>query len=592
MIGDYVLSGEIARGGLGVVYRARCESLQREVAIKLLLSGHDASEVAHRRFQREAEALGRLRHPNVVAIHGAGEHQGSPYVVMEFVDGMSLQHRISTGGPLPVAEAVRVAIDVARALSHAHESRVLHRDVKPSNVLLSPSGEALLTDFGLAKDLSAPSSSLTQSGMFMGTPYYWPPEQALGQPERMGPASDIYALGATLFAALTAEPPFRGENLVEALRTTVEDPAPAPSSKRPGLNPDLDRICLRCLEKDPLQRYPSAADLIEALEGWLRGERAQASRRPAFALGALLLLALGATLAHFGLRSAPVAASAPALSPPSQSEAAEVVSVTAPRSARDWLAAGNRALEARSLVEAVRAFSKAIELDPNFVEAYDERAQAYLRARDPRALPDMERALKLAPTGTRYASRGSHWLSRRRFDVAILDFDRALSLEPDNVVALVNRSFCHSQLSHNREAISDLDRVVKIAPRNFEAHYNRALLREEYGDVRGALEGYRRTLYLCPEHGRAWLMVARSKFQRGEFSQAEDDLTQAIANLTEDPRFLSSAYQARAATRTRLGKDRAAALDLEQTLRINPKRAQAEAMRTTIDKDLGRPSRY
>jgi len=263
-IGPYVLERELARGGMGVVYLARHEMLDRPVALKFVLGGGAASEGALKRFLFEARSAARLRHPNVVAIHDVGEVGGHPYLAMDLVEGDSLADRIERDGPLAPKAAARIGEKLARALAYAHGRSLLHRDVKPANVLLDAAGEPHLTDFGLAKDVDEPGT-LTQTGQVVGSPPYMPPEQATGDSERVDRRADVYALGATLYEALTGRPPFSGPTVLHVIRSVVErDPRP-PSTLRPDVDRDLETIVLKCLEKDPDRRYPTASALAADL---------------------------------------------------------------------------------------------------------------------------------------------------------------------------------------------------------------------------------------------------------------------------------------------------------------------------------------
>ncbi len=275
-IGSYELRGELGRGGAGVVYRAHDPSLRRDVALKMLLAAR--TEEAHlKRFLREARTLARVRHPGIVSVHEAGQDQGRPYIVMDLVDGESLEARLDRDGPMPPREAVQLIVTAARALEAAHGEAVIHRDLKPANILLSRTGEVLVTDFGLAKDLDDPrrSNSISVSGRFMGTPGFAAPEQVHGG--AVSPATDVYGLGATLFAMLTGEPPFTGDSIVEVVIAATVRPAPAPSERGGPADPDLDAICARCLRKPPEERFRAAAGLADACERYLRGERTAAT---------------------------------------------------------------------------------------------------------------------------------------------------------------------------------------------------------------------------------------------------------------------------------------------------------------------------
>jgi tRNA A-37 threonylcarbamoyl transferase component Bud32 len=278
--GDYELLAEIARGGMGVVYKARQSSLKRIVAVKMIRSGQLASEVEVRRFQSEAEAAAQLQHPNIVAIHEIGEHQGQQYFSMDFVEGKNLA-QIANNKPVAVRSAAEWLMAIAGAVQFAHQRGVLHRDLKPQNIMVDTAGRPRVMDFGLAKTLGA-DTSLTNTGMIMGSPSYMSPEQALGRNDLLGPASDVYSLGAILFELLTGRPPFRGKSAVDTMSQVVNDEPPPPRSLNAEAPVDLESICQKCLEKDPVRRYPTARELELDLGRFLDGDPVQA--RPANAL--------------------------------------------------------------------------------------------------------------------------------------------------------------------------------------------------------------------------------------------------------------------------------------------------------------------
>jgi tetratricopeptide (TPR) repeat protein len=268
--GGYELLEELGHGGMGTVYRARQKGLNRVVALKRIIAGPWATGAELQRFRLEAEAAALLDHPNIVPIYEVGDHQGHRYFSMKLMEGGSLAEHLALYRDDPPASA-RLMVAVARAVHHAHQRGVLHRDLKPSNILLDAEGRPHVSDFGLAR-WSGRGGELTQTGAIVGSPPYMAPEQATGRKAAVTTATDVYGLGAVLYALLTGGPPFRGETMLETL-DQVRDRAPVPPG---GLNPRVDRnlatICLKCLEKDPARRYSLAEALAEDLERWLHGQ--------------------------------------------------------------------------------------------------------------------------------------------------------------------------------------------------------------------------------------------------------------------------------------------------------------------------------
>jgi WD40 repeat protein/tRNA A-37 threonylcarbamoyl transferase component Bud32 len=272
--GDYELLEEIARGGMGVIYKARQKSLGRIVAVKMLLFGDQSGKELAQRFRAEAAAAASLQHPNIVAIHEVGAHEGQPFFAMDFIEGQSLAD-LAAGQPLPAIRATRYVRIVAEAIHHAHERGILHRDLKPSNVLIDAFDQPRVTDFGLAKRLHH-DSELTLSGQVLGSPNYMPPEQAAAKRGLVGPRSDVYSLGAILYHLLTGRPPFVGETLTDTLQGVVNKEPVSPRLLNPSVPPDLETLCLKCLEKEPPRRYQTSLALAEDLDRFLRNEPIQA----------------------------------------------------------------------------------------------------------------------------------------------------------------------------------------------------------------------------------------------------------------------------------------------------------------------------
>jgi hypothetical protein len=268
----YEILGELGRGGMGVVYRARQRSLGRVVALKMILSGSHASAEEMIRFRTEAEAVARLAHPNIVQIHEIGEREGLPFFSLEFVEGGSLEARLR-GNRLPAREVALLVQALARGIDTAHRRGVIHRDLKPANVLLAADGTPKITDFGLARKLD--EQGQTRTGSVMGTPSYMAPEQAAASKE-VGPGADVYALGAILYECLTGKPPFQAATALDTIFAVLADDPIPPRQLQPDVPRDLEAICLKCLEKDPRRRYTVAADLADDLGRFLDGEPVQA----------------------------------------------------------------------------------------------------------------------------------------------------------------------------------------------------------------------------------------------------------------------------------------------------------------------------
>ena len=308
ILGDYELLGEIGRGGQGVVYRARQKSLKRVVALKVVRTGERTTPARLKRFRFEAEAAASLDNPNIVPIYEVGERAGSCYFSMKLIEGGPLDE-LYKRTPMPIRRAAELIAKLARAVHYAHQHGVLHRDIKPGNILLDANGEPHLTDFGLAR-LTETESTVTRTIETLGTPSYMAPEQALGHNNQLTNATDVYGLGAVLYHLLTGHPPFAGGTTYETIRLLLETEPRQPRLWNPKTDRDLTTICLKCLEKDPQRRYSSALALAEDLERWLKHEPIQARRTGILGRGqkwvrrnptrALLLVSLTALAAAIG----------------------------------------------------------------------------------------------------------------------------------------------------------------------------------------------------------------------------------------------------------------------------------------------------
>ena len=273
-IPGYEILARLGQGGMGVVYKARQIGLNRLVALKMIIGGSRARVDHLARFRTEAEAVARLRHPNILQIYDIGEFDDIPFVALELLEGGDLDDRLA-GTPQPGRPAAELMVTLARAVHAAHQAGILHRDLKPTNILFTDDGVPRITDFGLAKRLDSDSNQ-TESGQIMGTPSYMAPEQARGHAKAVGPAADVYGLGAILYEMLTGRPPFKGETPMETVRQVVDDEPVPPHRLVPKVARDLETIALKCLSKEPHKRYPSAAALADDLVRHLEGRPIQA----------------------------------------------------------------------------------------------------------------------------------------------------------------------------------------------------------------------------------------------------------------------------------------------------------------------------
>ena len=283
VIGDYELKEEIGRGGMGVVYRATQISLQRTVALKMIPNAAFASTQDLARLRAEALAAARLSHPNIVPVYEVGEHHGQPWFSMKFIEGSTLSKRLMDG-PMAPREAVAMLLPIVEAIGAAHRAGVLHRDVKPSNIMIASDGTPFVTDFGLAKRVSVADQSysamgqsselagLTQSGAILGTPAWMSPEQAAGQTDFVDVATDVYSLGAVLFAMLTGRPPFQSASPLDTILMVLEQDPPNIRMLNRGVDSDLEMVVMKCLQKPTDLRYASTVGLADDLRAWLCGE--------------------------------------------------------------------------------------------------------------------------------------------------------------------------------------------------------------------------------------------------------------------------------------------------------------------------------
>lgn len=430
--GDYELLREIARGGMGVVYKARQKKLNRIVALKMILAGQLASDEDVRRFYAEAEAAAHLDHSGVVPIYEVGQHNGQHFFSMGYVDGRSLAAEVANG-PLAPRRAAELARKTAEAVAFAHAKGVVHRDLKPANILLDKSDEPKVTDFGLAKRVET-ETGITQSGAILGTPSYMPPEQAAGKTEEIGPLSDVYSLGAVLYCLLTGRPPFQAARPMETLLLVLaEEPVP-PRDLNPGVPRDLETIALKCLSKEPSRRYASAEELaqdlgrylgdepilarpvgtVECALRWCRRNPWIAGLTAAVALSLIVGIATSTTLAILASRSATLAQANESLAKTNET----LAKGESLRANQEQQAAKRAAGEAKVAADAALAAEKIADREKKVAEAERDRAEANLypaaiqladRARRENNLANMQQRLESQQPSGGKDHRGWEW---------------------------------------------------------------------------------------------------------------------------------------------------------------------------------------
>jgi len=444
----------LGEGGAGLVYRALDTAEDEVVALKLLRSGLAESTVAQR-MQREIRTLRRLDHPAIVRVRDAGvETNGAPFLVMDYVEGHTLGERVRATGPLPQQEAAAVVLRLSEALEHAHDQGILHRDVKPDNVLLDRQGRAFLTDFGLALELHE-MERLTRSGAFLGTPGFLAPEQARGERAEIRPATDVYGLGGVLYFALTGRAPCTGSGLHQVIIATLKQRPRPVRELRPEVDPELEAICLRCLAKDPVHRFDRASHLSQALRDYL-GQGQVRRAAPLRALVAVSVLGAIAALASFLDLSAPPperedAPQRPRLGAPAEPEQPRV------RSRLEQLLDRARELiHDGRLDRAKQEATEATALDPRSVDAWLVRAEVVTDlGQFEEAEAYLERAAGLAPEDSRVA-RQRGWVLRMQgeLDGAYEAFSRALKLREDSGARL-DRAMVSLEMGRRDAALAD-----------------------------------------------------------------------------------------------------------------------------------------
>ncbi len=499
--GDYELLEEIGRGGQGVVYRARQKSLNRIVALKVIGLAHWATEAHVKRFRMEAEAAAHLDDPRIVPIYEIGERDGACYFSMKFIEGGQLDKVIGSE-LMPGRKAAELMAKLAHTLHHAHQNGVLHRDVKPGNILLDAKGEPHLTDFGLAR-LVETESTVTRTLEVLGTPSYMAPEQAAGNNAQLTSATDVYGLGAVLYQLLTGHPPFAGGTTYETVHMVLETQPRQPRLCNPKVDRDLETICLKCLEKEPARRYVSAQALAEDIERFLRNEpiRSRRSsrlehawrwckRKPLVAslIAALIMVvAIGLAGALWELQRVQAERVLVRRANLSEQEKARLTAEQTNNPAAYDAYLRGRAFPGWWHQEgAIRLFKEAVKLDPNFAQAWAYlsigQSGSYWLGTDPSsarlaaAKDALDRAIALDPNlpEVHLALGYYRYYGQRDFTAALAEFNQAENGLPNSADVIEALAALQRRLGHWDEAVAEQRRVVELDPRNAHASFSLA----------------------------------------------------------------------------------------------------------------------
>jgi len=563
----YRLDEELGRGAMGIVWKAQQLDLDRPVALKMLLQGSMASDSLRRRFVDEARSVARLDHPNVVKVHDVGEEDGILFFTMDYISGPTLRQKIKQS-KVPVDQILEIGSGIAEGLQHAHEAKLVHRDLKPANILIDPSGRPRITDFGIAKDTSKTEGGMTREGEVLGTPAYMSPEQADGGAHSSDARTDVYALGAILYRALTGVPPYQGDTGYDILTKVLTAPVPNPQDENPEIPDDLNALVIELLAKEAADRPPTAEVAGQRLRKILRRYRRgstlapQAAPRRSNSKGALLLgvgvlvLGLGVTGGIFGWRTYQSA----------QRFAEQQAAAEAARKlAAEEAAAREAALSALAAAQATKSPEDALRELEGCFPILSDHAPAYL-------------------------ARGNALLALDRVDDAVDAFQAALALTPKDLptrVLLGKAILARGDL----QAAEEIAKALEELPAGRRAGAElRSAIAEEAGEIGRAADHLGRAAQAAPKDGELRYRYADLLKRARRFVSAEEVSTQAIALLpTKDAR----GHTLRAQVRFELGEFRKSGEDAKEALQRDPRNQAALAVSRSVKRRLAaqpRPS--
>ncbi|MFH1226595.1 MAG: tetratricopeptide repeat protein [Planctomycetota bacterium] len=613
--GKYTLEKKLGQGGMGAVYLALDPALNRKVALKVITS---KDEKLLERFQREASAVAKLKHPNIVQVYEAGIINKQHYFTMDYVEGTPLDKLIQAKSKPSFQNIAKIILQVASALHYAHSQKIIHRDIKPGNILIDKNGETFLTDFGVAKQLTGLDRSLTITGTAIGTPNYMPPEQAQGKKDEIDPRSDIFSLGATLYHCLTGQMPFDGNEIYEVLSKVINEDPPAPSSIARIIPKDLETICLQCLNKDKSKRYQTAGALAQDLKQYLEGAPITARRTSYLArfrikvkknkmaslaiTGAIVIL----ITVVIGLMTSSAGKEKEIES--YRTEAKNAFEKNDYDKAKEWstklLALAPDDETIKGILKKSEKIIKAQEdkkqqVDKQVKEAaakaqrtVDLRAKAKEILERATGAPTPEQKIKLAQEalaidstfGDAYQVIGYAYKEKGDNDKAYEYFSKAIEATPTLAYSYYERAFI-TQYIRNKpdEAIADFEKVLELDPNShigWFAKGNIALNKQKYDD---AIASFSKTIELYPEYDWAYNNRGNVYRAKGEIEQAIKDLNKAIEL---NPKFAEAYINRGSAYQDKDELDRAIA-DYNEALRLAPKLAPAYTNRGTAYQNKG-----
>ena len=619
--GRYLVDKELGQGGMGVVYLALDPALKRQVALKILT---DKSPEAVQRFMREAESTAKLKHPNIIQVYEVGGISGNYYFTMEYVEGTSLDALIYEK-QLTARRAAEIICDIANALHYAHANNLVHRDIKPSNILIDNQGRTYLTDFGLAKETTGLERALTISGTILGTPDYMAPEQASGDKSLIDQRSDIFSLGATLYQSLTGQLPFKGGDLYQVLEGVIrKDPIP-PKRLASSISRDIETICLKCLEKEPVRRYQTAQELADDLRRFLNGEeilarptgfitriwrKSKRNRAASFAgAGAVIgLIAMGIWMqtAQSGRitdyrtrarQSFEMKKFEDALTwskqilelLPADTEAGKLF-----QESQDMVNRRNEARKAfnrtKSIADAdeiIPVLKKALEIDPTFGEAWQELGYIYNSKNDYRnAFKMFTKATEVDSSLVNSYFERAHISKNinKDYDGAVGDFARVIELDPESYMGYFAKGAIEVRNGKYKQGIVDLTRAIELKSDYSNAYYDRGQAYFFRGQKDLALADWSRAIEISPNRTTGY-------FSRGDLYLTEGKLDLALKDFSRhielSPQDLP-VYCARAMLYSKMGLIDLALADANKSAELQPNNSYVYYMRGEINYGHGR----